>query len=477
MIVANVVDGQLRVLDRLREMVRLAAGLGAGNRLSADAQERGLACLAKFGQRLRNLPAHHIRIVGTNTLRQARNGAEFLERAEKALGYEVEVVSGIEEARLIYLGVSHSASPAGKRLVIDIGGGSTELILGSGFEPQHLESLFMGCVSMSRRFFADGTVSKQAMQSAELAARLELEPVRWEFTPDIWDVCTGASGTIKSIQEVIRARGWGDQGITPKALKRLCAAMIEAGHAHALPDKIGVSEERADVFPGGVAVLSAVVKGLGIERMDVSEWALREGLIFDLQGRTRDEDVRSRTVADLERRHSLDTVHGEEVASTALTAFDAVQKPWQLRPSDDRPFLEWAAHLHELGLTVSHSQYHKHGAYLLENADLAGFSHGEQRLLAVLVRGHRRKFPAEAFETIPRKARTGAERLCVLLRLAVLLNRGRDRGPKPLIRISARDNRLTLEFAEDWLETHPLTVADLQQEAGYLDAAGYRLEF
>ena len=223
--------------------------------------------------------------------------------------------------------------------------------------------------------------------------------------------------------------------------------------------------------------MSGAFRALKIENMGVSDGALKEGLIFDLQGRTRDEDVRSRTVANLESRHSLDTAHSAAVAATALEAFDALRQSWQLLPAEDRPFLEWAARLHELGLTVSHSQYHKHGAYLLEHADLAGFSHGEQRLLAALVRGHRRKFPIEAFDPMHGDIRTRAERSCVILRVAVLLNRGRDPEPKPPLNLTAKDRELSLGLSEEWLEAHPLTVADLQQESEYLKAAGYRLRF
>lgn len=478
MMVARQVDDQFQVLDRLREMVRLAAGLDHRNRLTVEARSRGIACLERFGQRLRSVQAANVRVVGTNTLRRARNGREFLLQAERALGHPVEVVSGLEEARLIYLGVAHSTIAVdGRRLVMDIGGGSTELILGEQFEPQRLESLFMGCVSMTQRFFADGTITKAAMQRAEVAARLELEPVRWEFMPGQWDVATGASGTIRAIRKAVEAAGWSVHGITRESLKRLRAAMIEAGSVAALSERLEISPERATVFPGGFAILYGVFKSLGIEHLEVSDGALREGLLYDLLGRLRHEDVRERTVWALERRYDIDTEHAERVSATALALYEHVGNCRTAANSEYRNFLNWAAHLHELGLSVSHTQYHKHGAYLLRHADLAGFARGEQRLLSVLIRGHRRKFPQAAFEELPDEIRESAVDLCILLRLAVLLHRGRTEISVPTPELLRQGRTLTLIFVSGWLCDHPLTRADLESEARLLKAADYKLRF
>jgi exopolyphosphatase/guanosine-5'-triphosphate,3'-diphosphate pyrophosphatase len=464
-------------VDRLREPVRLATGLDAEGNLSAQAQERGLECLGRFGQRLRDLRPANVRAVGTNALRRARNGRAFLRAAQRALGHRIEVVSGAEEARLIYLGVAHSSSAAGPRLVVDIGGGSTELILGQGFDPMRLESLFMGCVSMSERHFPDGLIDKGALQRAELAARLEVEPVRWEFAPSDWNVATGASGTIKAIQDTVKRKGWSAQGITRESLKRLRVALLEAGRVEALPARLGVSEDRAPVFPGGLAVLLGVFKSLGIHTMDVSDGALREGLLLDLMGRVRQEDVRARTVRTIEQRYAIDAAHAHRVASTARRLLRDVREGWLLRDEEYESFLTWAAQLHELGLLIAHTQYHKHGGYILENADLPGFSRGDQSLLAALVRGHRRKFSAGAFADLPEELRWPAERLCVLLRIAVTLQRDRGSTPPPEIRARAVDRSLELEFPGGWLEHHPLTRADLEQEARYLQAAGFQLSW
>ena len=478
MIVAKALDDhQFQVVDRLREPVRLAAGLDAEGNLSGDAQARGLECLERFGQRLRDLDSSNVRAVGTNALRCARNGRHFLRAAKRALGHRIEVVSGTEEARLIYLGVALSTSFSGTRLVVDIGGGSTELILGEGFEPKRLESLFIGCVSMTERYFGSGVIDKASLQRAELAARLEVEPVRWEFSPKEWLQVTGASGTIKSIHDVVHRKGWVTQGISRGSLKRLRSLLVEAGSASALPACLGISEDRAQVFAGGVAVLLGVFKSLGVQCMEVSDGALREGLLLDLMGRVRDEDVRVGTVLGIEQRHAIDAAHAHRIAATARRLLRDVREGWALQDSELEGYLTWAAQLHELGLLVAHTQYHKHGGYILANADLPGFSRGDQRLLAALVRGHRRKLPTEVFAELPEEMQVPAERLCILLRLAVMLHRGRGGTPAPPVRARALERTLELAFPEGWLESHPLTRADLEQEARYLRAAGYLLSF
>jgi exopolyphosphatase/guanosine-5'-triphosphate,3'-diphosphate pyrophosphatase len=478
MIVAKTIDEhQFQVIDRLREPVRLAAGLDGEGNLSPEALTRGLDCLQRFGQRLREVAPSNARAVGTNALRRARDAGAFLRAARLALGHRIEVVSGAEEARLIYLGVAHSSSVAGPRLVLDIGGGSTELILGEGFEPRRLESLYLGCVSMSERYFPDGVIDKGALQRAEMAARLELEPVRWGFTPAEWGVATGASGTIRAIWDIVTRKGWSDEAISRESLKQLRLAMLDAGHADQLPARLGVNADRAPVLAGGLAILLGVFKSLGIQRMEVSDGALREGLLLDLMGRVRHEDVRTRTVQTIEQRYAIDYSHAHRVAATANRLLREVRKDWVLHDEDFGLYLTWAAALHELGLLVAHSHHHKHGAYILENADLPGFSRWDQRLLSALVRGHRGKFPTATFADMPDELRQPAERLCILLRLAVALQRGRGSTVPPPVRARALGQHLELEFPEDWLENNPLTRADLEQESRYLQAAGYQLDF
>jgi exopolyphosphatase/guanosine-5'-triphosphate,3'-diphosphate pyrophosphatase len=417
-----------------------------------------------------------VRVVGTNTLRSARGASTFLSAAEGALGHPIEIISGVEEARLIYLGVAHSVGEnGGRRLVVDIGGGSTELIIGERFDPMDMESLYMGCVSLSQAYFADGAITRKQVRQALLAAHQELEPHQAQFRQLGWDTAIGASGTIRAIDRVIREEKWSQDGITPNALGRLVDTMLNAGHVDRL-SLAGLGPERAPVFPGGVTVLLAVFEALGIERMQVSDGALREGLLYDLLGRIRHEDVRSRTVDALARQYHIDGTQAARVKQTALDCLARVSEVWQ-PPPDSEQLLGWAAQLHELGLSIAHSQYHKHGAYILANADLSGFSRQEQRLLATLVRAHRRKFPTGAFEELPEGQQETARRLAVLLRLAALLHRSRNPMPVPALRIEAGKRSLRIGFKEGWLDEHPLTRADLEQEAGFLKAAKLKLAF
>lgn len=478
MIVARIANEHVQVLDRLREMVQLAAGLDEKNRLSEESQQRALECLARFGQRLRHISPQRLRIVGTNTLRQARNSADFLVRAEDVLGHTVEIISGQEEARLIYLGVAHSvADIPGRRLVVDIGGGSTELIIGEKFEPLHLTSLKMGCVSLSRACFADGKITENRLREAELRVQLRLEPVREEYVDLGWQVVTGASGSIKAIQDVVAREGGGREGITLEGLRRLRAALLDAGNVAAVASRWQLEPARAKVFAGGFVVLHGLCEALKIDKLAVSDGALREGVIYDLLGRIRHEDVRDRTIAAVTERYGLDRAQAERVNATARDLLVQVAAGWGLEREEFAHALEWAARWHEIGLLLAYHQYNRHGAYILQNADLPGFSQTDQTFLAALIQYHRRSFPADAFAHLPRDVAPLARRLCVLLRLAVVLNRARSRQPPPIPQLAVAEQRLELRFPAGWLDAHPLTRTDLTEEARFLRKAGFRLDF
>jgi len=477
LLVARLDGGTLQVIDRHKEMVRLGEGLTSDKHLREDVAERALACLERMGQRLKDMPPKRVRAVGTNTLRQIRPEAHFVERAELALGHPIEVIAGREEARLIYLGVSHGLAIGDeKRLVIDIGGGSTEVIVGQGFQPTLRESLHMGCVGMARRFFGNDKITAKQMDKAELYGALEVRPVRELFRQSGWATATGSSGTIKSIAAVVMAEGWSEDGITAESLGRLRAAILDAGKASALDFK-GLSERRRPVFAGGVAVLRALFSSLAIEHMRVSDQALREGLIYEMVGRLEHEDVRERTVATFSRRFDVDQAHTARVKETALHLLEQLREPWQLSHPDYAPMLGWAAELHEIGLAVSHSHYQKHGAYLIGNADFSGFTRQEQQVLAALILGHRRKLPIDAFLQLPSSVRDCARRLCVILRLAVLLRRGRSPDGIPEPDLGADGDTLLLRFPDGWLDQHPLTRLELEEEAARLLAGGFGLEF
>lgn len=476
MIVARALNGQLHVLDRLQEMVRLAAGLDERHRLEKEAQRRALACLERFGQRLHGIRRDSVRVVGTDTLRRARNVPKFLAAAERALGHPIEIISGQEEARLIYQGVARNLPDDAKnRLVVDIGGGSTEFIIGKQLEPVHMESLHMGCVGLSLKYFPRGTITRKRLEQAETAARLELQPVQAEFCRIGWEAAYGASGTVRAIGAIVRAQGWDEQGITRDALYRLREIILSAGSSYRLKLP-GLPEERAPVFPGGLVIMLAAFEALHIERLLVSDGALREGLLYDLLGRIRQQDVRSRTIGSLSNRYHVDIAQAVRVERTARYCCAQMSATWKLL-EDDIHALGWATRLHEIGLAIAHTKYHKHGAYLVRHSDLPGFSLQEQWLLAALIRGHRRRFPRELFEELKGRQFRKAVRLCLLLRLAVLLHRARAEIELPLFELMGRSRGLSVRFPRGWLKKNPLTRADLEQEARYLRAAGLRLDF
>jgi exopolyphosphatase/guanosine-5'-triphosphate,3'-diphosphate pyrophosphatase len=475
LVVARYSHGQLVVIDRLREMVRLGAGVGEDGRINKDAAARALACLERFGQRLRAMHARSVRVVGTNALRVARRKQAFLERAREALGHPIEIVSGMEEARLIYSGVSHSlpAEP-GRRLVVDVGGGSTEMIIGEANEPLLLESMHVGCVTLSQRFFADGRLSPKRIARARLAARVELEPVQEAFVRRGWERAVGSSGTVRAIADGIRELDPASTAITSQGIGALLEALERAGHVREL-ELQAVTEERRGVFPGGVVILAEIFAALNLQHMRCAEGALRDGLLHDMIGRYGAEDARERTVTSMQRRYHVDAGQSERVEATLLGLLAQVRESWDLGDALAEQTLQWAARLHEIGLDVAHSGYHRHSAYLLENADMPGFAREEQLLLARLVGAHRRKLLLAGFEDLIPPWDVLALRLIVLLRLAVLLHRGRSGAELPDIVLTPHPRGLELRFPARWLREHPLSVEDLQQEIGYLRAVGLRL--
>jgi exopolyphosphatase/guanosine-5'-triphosphate,3'-diphosphate pyrophosphatase len=477
MIVAELRANELIIVDRLREMVRLGAGLTPQRSLTQEIQLKALTCLERFGQRVRDMPPGSVRAVGTNTLREARNAGPFLALAERALGHPIEIIAGIEEARLIYQGVAQSLATDGKRrLVMDIGGGSTEYIIGVDKTPMQKESLRMGCVSMSLEHFPDGKVTPKRFKKAVIAAQRELEPFEHLFGKQRWDEAVGASGTLRAVQKTVVGQGWSKGGIGAAGLNQLVDAMLAAGRV----DKAQFGDldpERYLSIAGGLAILQATFKSLGIQHMQVSDGALREGLLYDLLGRIHNDDIRGRTVSALAARYHIDMEHVARVRATLGKFLAQLPLVGAVDREAAEQWLDWAATLHEIGLDIAHSGYHKHGAYIVENADLPGFSRQDQQLLATLVRAHRRKFPAKLIKDLGPPWNEAAQSLALLLRLAIVLNRSRQVGELPEIRLAVAPARVDLRFPPQWLEAHPLTVADLEQEAAYLGAAEIELTF
>ena len=471
--------GDLHVIDRLREPVRLAAGLDSGKHLTDEAAERALACLQRFGQRLRDLPPERVRVVGTNTLRRMKRSGPFIEAAEKALGHHIEIIAGREEARLVYGGVTHGMGrDHPRRLVVDIGGGSTEVIIGRGSKPRLMESVALGCVVHTQRFFGNGTISRARFRKARLAAHIELEFLQRRYRQAGWDMAIGASGTIRGVWRVMMSQGWCEDRLTRAGLDKVIELTLSRNHISEI-DFEALREDRRPVFVGGLAVLAAIFDALEIDEMNTSDRALREGLIYDLLGRLSNRDMRGEAVGALATRYGVDTRQSEDVARTAVKLLDQTAGAWQLDPKSSASLLRWAAQLHEIGLVIAHSGYHKHSEYMLRHGELPGFSQTEQALLAALVRLHRGKFSLGALAELPRDWRQPLQRLAVLLRLSVLLHRSRTPGLRPPVRAELVDKARTLKLQftrKAWLDQHPLTRADLELEVDYLDNTDLRLK-
>ncbi|MGQ4229776.1 exopolyphosphatase [Bordetella bronchiseptica] len=464
---------QIYQIDRLKETVRLAAGLDQDKNLGEDALARALAVLERFGERLRSFHPSRVRAVATNTFRVARNTRDFLPRAERALSFPIEVIAGREEARLIFSGVAHSLPPSlNRRLVIDIGGGSTEVIIGKGVEPNLMSSLYMGCVSFSRQFFGDGVVDSHQMKQAELAARREIEVIAKQYRKTGWKEAYGSSGTAKALYAILTECGFSTRGITRAGLAKLKDRIIRSGRV--IPAELpGIKLERADVLPGGLAIMSALFDELNIDVMHTGDGALRLGVLYDLLGRDDEHDKRHESVQQFMKRYHVDANQARRVRQAALALFDV------LLPDGDgheraelRLALGWAADLHEVGLSIAHNAYHKHTAYVLEHADMPGFSNDEQELLALLALGHHGKL--SKLESLVANRSQWIAILC--LRLAALLFRRReDITPLPLA-VSIKGTSIVVRAQQAWLNRHPLSDFTLRAEDGEWSKVGFSFE-
>ncbi|WP_374355066.1 exopolyphosphatase [Chitinimonas sp.] len=457
--VARVVDDQIYPLDGLKDTVRFAAALDSAERLDEKGQERALQALARFGERLRGMGPEQVRAVATNTLRVAKNAHDFLPRAEAALGFPIEVIAGREEARLIYIGAAHSL-PSGKerRLVVDIGGGSTEFIIGQQYKPLRTESLLMGCVSFSLKYFPGGKLTRQALRDAELAARAELQSISRDFGREHWQLAIGTSGTARSLSDIMELNDLSSGGISLDGMEKLRTAMLKAGHIDALQLN-GLRADRRPVLPGGFAIMAAVFAELGVEQMNITLGALRDGVLYDLIGRQQDRDLRDVTVEQFKRRYHVDMPQQARVAALAEAFYRQLCASMALPVDEELQHLLWAARLHEIGLSISHASYHKHSAYILQYADMPGFSSHEQARLALLVLAHRGGLKKIGALPQAKWAKVLA------LRLAVLCCRSRsEQAPAPLT-LAADHGGFALNAPDEWLANNPLTHTALLQEA------------
>ncbi|HNG47178.1 MAG TPA: exopolyphosphatase [Agitococcus sp.] len=468
--IARLDHGEVRRIDSLSEKVQLGAGFDKDKNLTPEAQARALACLARFAQRLQAIPLRYLRIVATNALRQANNSAQFIEQAEHILKKRIEIVAGREEARLIYLGVSHTLAEEGRRLVVDIGGGSTEFIIGENFEPLATESLQMGCVAYTQRFFADGSISTKALDKAIMAARQEVMAIANAYRDLGWHSVVGSSGTIKATRQILVQNGWASpEGfITKEGLAKVRDVVLACKHVSEL-NVVGLKDDRRAILPAGYAIIQAVFDELNLETMNYSDGALREGVLYDMLGRFSHEDIRDRSANALMARYHVDTAQAKRVAQTAENFYQQLHSSLTI-DEEDEDLLRRAALLHEIGLAISHSSYHKHGAYLLQFSDVAGFSQAEQERLALLVACHRRKIRNEQKVQLMSKGGTSLFNIAVILRLAALVHHSRSPEPLPDLKLSSDGLHFIMQFPDGWLASHPLTAADIEEEKDYLQA-------
>ncbi|MBL8480687.1 MAG: exopolyphosphatase [Rhodocyclaceae bacterium] len=469
--VGRVVDDQIYPLDGLKESVRLAAGLTPHKTLDGASQLRALEALARFSERLRGFEPGAVRAVATNTLRVAKNAPQFLVQAEAALGFPIEVIGGREEARLIYVGVAHTLpDPARQQLVVDIGGGSTEFIIGRNFEPLALESLYMGCVGFSLRYFPDGRIDKRGLREAELAARRELQAIAHEYRQIGWELAVASSGSAKALVDLLYENGWAADGITRDGMERLRAQLLRAGHVSRI-ELAGMKPDRIPVLMGGFAIMSGVLQQFNLEHMTFSEGALRLGVLYDLLGRYHHHDLRTATVKQFMRRYQVDPRQAERVTETALALYHQLVPGAGDGEQRDVQMLNWAGRLHEIGISVAHTGYHKHSAYILGNADMPGFSRRDQTRLARIVLGHRGKLERVlALDPLPEDWL-----LIFCLRLAALAHRARDESSRPPLAVSRTPNGFQVQVDAAWMANSPLTSAALEDESRQWASAGREL--
>ena len=486
MVIARVVKSesgtQLQPIDTLRDSVRMAAGLTENKLLDQKAISRGLSAIHRFGDRLRGFKPKQVRAVATNTLRVARNADEFIQEAEKLLGFPIEVIKGREEARLIYIGASHDAPACdGKRFVLDIGGGSTEFIIGDGYEPKLLESLYIGCVSYSQDFFPGGLVDAHCFKQAEISARREIQAISSQFIKAGWKQSIGSSGTARAIAELIAQNGFNgaphelpvdDMGgvITKEGLLALKQSLIESEYIDR-SELLGLKNDRRPVLPGGLAIMLAAFEELGIDRMEVTEAALRLGVLYDLIGRSQHHDMRYVTVEQFMQRYGVDRQQAQRVSQAALFFLNQFPKPKYENRKDNEQILSWAGKLHEIGLSITHNGYHKHSAYIATHADMPGFSKLDQARLAALLLGHTGKLGK-----ISVTSNYIDWRMLFSLRLAHVLCRRRADEKIDDITVKEQEGGYVIKVSKEWVKKNPLTQFGLEKESADWKKIGRELK-
>lgn len=460
MLIVRELHGSIQTISKVKRKVRLAAGLDDQGTLSHDAMVRGWQCLSMFAEQLRDIPAAQIRIVGTATLRKANNAQQFLEQAEKILQHDIAIISGEVEARLIYRGVAFTSSGSGKRLVIDIGGASTELVVGEQSEAKLLTSLDMGCVTWLNNHFPGGKLSSDAFAQAEAAAKQIIQPVVSDYRRLGWKTCVGASGTIQALQEVVQAQGL-DERLTMEKLQGIKQQLLAFEHIDDI-NIPGLLDERKPVFAPGLAILIALFEALRIEGLTLAGGALREGLAYSLISQSETSSVRQRTADSFVQRHQIDAAHAKRVRDCALQLASQLQPRLSERA---RSLLKWAAMFHEVGLNIEFKKAPQHAAYILDHSDLPGFTAAQQHLLSCLMLNQRGPLQLEVLEKQRAIAQEEAICLARLLRIAIIVCMRRTGESVPKVNLSQDGDDWRLNFPPLWMEDHPLRAAELELEA------------
>lgn len=471
MIVARIMNGSIQVLSRLKQKVKLAEGLDENAVLSQEAISRGVNCLALFAERLQGFSPENVNVVGTYTLRRAVNNDEFLRQAATVFPYPINIISGQTEAKTIYAGVCHTQPEKGRKLVVDIGGGSTEMIIGDDFTPIVAESRHMGCVSFAAKYFQYGVISKENFEKAYQSAVNKIEDLGWEYRNLGWQSVLGSSGTIKTVHQVIAATLDPNGIITKSRLNDLIEQTLQAPHFDKL-NIIGLNPERVDVFVPGLAILSAVFDVFHIDHMRYSDGALREGVIYSIEKNFQVADIRARTAWGLTEQFDIDTDQAHRTAGSAnLLAHQYTQWVKPELAEEMQSLLLWAARLHEVGIVINHKGMQKHSAYILQNMELPGFDREQQRLLALLVRLHIGALKSSDFIKFARYDEQDVLALIRLLRLAVILNKSRqatEKTQKITLKTNRTSNDWVLDFEAGYLDRNPLIWNELRQESNGL---------
>jgi exopolyphosphatase / guanosine-5'-triphosphate,3'-diphosphate pyrophosphatase len=473
-VLARKVGEHIQVIHREKYQVQLAKGLNSDKILSEQAIERGRATLEKLSASIPPINKQNVRVVATYTLRQAKNSGQFIAAAKRSFPFNIEVISGHEEARLIYQGVAHHRQHNELQLVIDIGGGSTECIIGEQYKVKALDSLNIGCVSYQQQFFPDGIISEQAFKQAIHQAKHQVDSIAKRFKRLGWKYVAGTSGTIKAIVKIINIQQQIPHAITLNDLNTLKKQCLKYNHVEELTID-GLKESRRSVICAGLAILIAVMETLNINSLEYCQYALREGVLFELLENSQHNNVRLRTIEDFIQRFNIDKPHAATVEQVAMKILTAIKSPWQLQDDIYQELLSSAIKLHEIGLDINTSGYQKHGQYIIEQTDLPGFNQEQQTALAWLVGNQRKKItPLIKHQWHLLHAET-LEKLAVIIRLSVLLNQQRHLDEDYLIAAIATPKTLTLTLKEQWLSERPIIDTELFYEKQSINSLGINL--